>query len=96
MPLAVAKELGLPEDIVNVGGAIAHGHPIGATGAVHCHRLSSIPWARRTDARTVTLCIGGGGGSPWRSSGQRADSTVEVVTEIDRGEVDDVQGAARR
>ena len=33
--IAVAKDLGLPEDIVNVeGGAIAHGHPIGATGAV--------------------------------------------------------------
>ena len=31
---------GLPEDIVNVeGGAIAHGHPIGATGAVLTTRL---------------------------------------------------------
>ena len=38
--LAVAQELGLPEDIVNVeGGAIAHGHPIGATGAVLTTRL---------------------------------------------------------
>src|SRR6266481_1818827 len=35
VPLAVAQELSLPEDIINVeGGAIAHGHPIGATGAV--------------------------------------------------------------
>lgn len=35
VPLAVAKELGLPEDIINVeGGAIARGPPIGATGAV--------------------------------------------------------------
>ena len=33
--IAVAKDLGLSEEIVNVeGGAIAHGHPIGATGAV--------------------------------------------------------------
>lgn len=33
--IALTQELGLPEDIVNVeGGAIAHGHPIGATGAV--------------------------------------------------------------
>ena len=40
VPLAVAQELGLPEDIVNVdGGAIAHGHPIGATGAVLTTRL---------------------------------------------------------
>ena len=30
VPLAVLRELGQPEDIVNVdGGAIAHGHPIG-------------------------------------------------------------------
>ena len=40
VPLAIAQELGLPEDIVNVeGGAIAHGHPIGATGAVLTTRL---------------------------------------------------------
>ena len=32
--IVVARELGLPEDIVNVeGGAVAHGHPIGATSA---------------------------------------------------------------
>ena len=36
----MTRELGLPEDIVNVeGGAIAHGHPIGATGAVLTTRL---------------------------------------------------------
>jgi acetyl-CoA C-acetyltransferase len=40
VPLAVAQELGLPNDIMNVeGGAIAHGHPIGATGAVLTTRL---------------------------------------------------------
>ena len=40
VPLAVMQQLGLPEDIVNVeGGAIAHGHPIGATGAVLVTRL---------------------------------------------------------
>ena len=40
VPLAVLRELGLSEDIVNVeGGAIAHGHPIGATGAVLTTRL---------------------------------------------------------
>ena len=40
VPIAVARELGLPEDIVNVeGGAVAHGHPIGATGAVLTTRL---------------------------------------------------------
>ncbi|MCJ2142613.1 thiolase family protein [Methylobacterium sp. E-066] len=63
VPLAVARELGLPEDIVNVeGGAIAHGHPIGATGAVLTTRL--LHSMRRDGIRRglVTLCIGGGQG----------------------------------
>jgi acetyl-CoA C-acetyltransferase len=63
VPLAVAKELGLPEDIINVeGGAVAHGHPIGATGAVLTTRL--IHSMRRDGLKRgiVTLCIGGGQG----------------------------------
>ena len=61
--LAVVRELGLPEDIVNVeGGAIAHGHPIGASGAVLTTRL--IHSMRRDGLKrgVVTLCIGGGQG----------------------------------
>jgi acetyl-CoA C-acetyltransferase len=61
--LAVVRELGLPHDIVNVeGGAIAHGHPIGATGAVLTTRL--IHSLRRDGLKRgiVTLCIGGGQG----------------------------------
>jgi acetyl-CoA C-acetyltransferase len=61
--IVVARELGLPEDIVNVeGGAIAHGHPIGATGAVLTTRL--IHSMRRDGVKRgiVTLCIGGGQG----------------------------------
>jgi acetyl-CoA C-acetyltransferase len=63
VPLAVAQQLGLPEDIINVeGGAIAHGHPIGATGAVLTTRL--LHAMRRDGIRRgiVTLCIGGGQG----------------------------------
>ena len=63
VPLAIIKELGLPADIVNVeGGAIAHGHPIGATGAVLTTRL--LHSMRRDGLRrgVVTLCIGGGQG----------------------------------
>jgi acetyl-CoA C-acetyltransferase len=63
VPLAVLRDLGLPEDIANVdGGAIAHGHPIGATGAVLVTRLLH---SMRRDGLTrgvVTLCIGGGQG----------------------------------
>ena len=61
--LAVMGELGIPDDIVNVeGGAIAHGHPIGATGAILATRL--IHSMRRDGLKrgVVTLCIGGGQG----------------------------------
>jgi acetyl-CoA C-acetyltransferase len=63
VPLAVAKELGLPEDIINVeGGAIAHGHPIGATGAVLTTRLIHSMHRDGLKRGIVTLCIGGGQG----------------------------------
>ncbi len=63
VPLAVMAETGLSHNIVNVdGGAIAHGHPIGATGAVLLTRL--IHSMKRDGLRKglVTLCIGGGQG----------------------------------
>jgi acetyl-CoA C-acetyltransferase len=61
--IVVARELGLPDEIVNVdGGAVAHGHPIGATGAVLTTKL--IHSMRRDGLKRglVTLCIGGGQG----------------------------------
>lgn len=61
--LAVMSELGLPEDIVNVeGGAIAHGHPIGATGAILTTRLLHSMQRDNIKRGVVTLCIGGGQG----------------------------------
>jgi acetyl-CoA C-acetyltransferase len=61
--LVVARELGLPDDIVNVeGGAIAHGHPIGATGAVLTTRLLHAMRRDGLKRGLVTLCIGGGQG----------------------------------
>jgi len=63
VPLAVLRELGLPEDIVNgEGGAIAHGHPIGATGAVLTTRLLHSMQRDALKRGIVTLCIGGGQG----------------------------------
>ena len=63
VPLAVVRELGIDSERVNVdGGAIAHGHPIGATGAVLATRLA---WSMQRDGLrrgVVTLCIGGGQG----------------------------------
>jgi acetyl-CoA C-acetyltransferase len=61
--IALIQELGLPEDIVNVeGGAIAHGHPIGATGAILVTRLLHSMRRDRIRRGMVTLCIGGGQG----------------------------------
>ena len=61
--IVVARELGLPEDIVNVeGGAIAHGHPIGATGAILTTRLIHSMRRDGLSRGLVTLCIGGGQG----------------------------------
>jgi acetyl-CoA C-acetyltransferase len=57
------KDLHLPEENVNVnGGAIAMGHPLGATGAMLVSTV--IDELERRDARRalVTLCIGGGMG----------------------------------
>jgi len=63
IPLACLDELGFAEDVVNVeGGAIAHGHPIGASGAMLTTRL--LHSMRRDGIRRVivTLCISGGQG----------------------------------
>lgn len=63
VPLAVNAQLGFPEDIINVeGGAIAHGHPIGATGAVLTVRLLHSMARDGLRRGLVTLCIGGGQG----------------------------------
>jgi acetyl-CoA C-acetyltransferase len=63
VPLAIARELDLPEEIINVeGGAIAHGHPIGATGAILTVRLLHSMKRDGLSRGVVTLCIGGGQG----------------------------------
>jgi acetyl-CoA C-acetyltransferase len=56
-------EIGWSPEIVNVeGGAIAHGHPIGATGAVLTTRLLHAMKRDGIRRGMVTLCIGGGQG----------------------------------
>ncbi|MEM8569424.1 MAG: acetyl-CoA C-acetyltransferase [Pseudomonadota bacterium] len=61
--LAVNKDMGWDPDVVNVnGGAIAIGHPIGASG---CRVLNTLLFEmKRRDAKKgiATLCIGGGMG----------------------------------
>lgn len=61
--LACLREIGFAEDVVNVeGGAIAHGHPIGASGAVLTTRLLHSMKRDGCKRGIVTLCIGGGQG----------------------------------
>ena len=61
--LSVAKELGFNMDIVNVnGGAIALGHPVGASGARILVTLLHEMKKRNVKKGLATLCIGGGMG----------------------------------
>ncbi|MDA8243988.1 MAG: acetyl-CoA C-acyltransferase, partial [Elusimicrobia bacterium] len=61
--LSVAKELGFNNDIVNVnGGAIALGHPVGASGARVLVTLLHEMKKRGVKKGLATLCIGGGMG----------------------------------
>ena len=61
--IAVIKELKLPEEIVNVnGGAIALGHPIGASGTRILVTLIHELIRQNKNKGCATLCIGGGMG----------------------------------
>ena len=62
--LAVIRELGLDEDRVNPnGGAIALGHPLGATGAKLTATLLHELKRRGERYGIVTMCVGGGMGA---------------------------------
>ncbi|MGN6109251.1 MAG: acetyl-CoA C-acyltransferase, partial [Kofleriaceae bacterium] len=63
VPLQTARELGIDPDRINVnGGAIALGHPLGATGAILLNTaLDELERANKSTA-LITLCIGGGMG----------------------------------
>jgi acetyl-CoA C-acetyltransferase len=61
--LAVIRELGLNPDLVNAnGGAIALGHPIGASGARILVSLLHEMEKRGVNKGLATLCVGGGQG----------------------------------
>jgi acetyl-CoA C-acetyltransferase len=63
VPMRFMKELGVPHDKVNVnGGAIALGHPLGATGAMLLGTLLDELERRKLRRGLVTLCVGGGMG----------------------------------
>jgi acetyl-CoA C-acetyltransferase len=61
--LRFVKDMGLPLDRVNVnGGAIAMGHPLGATGAMLVGTLLDELERRNLRYGLATLCVGGGMG----------------------------------
>ncbi len=61
--LNAMKELGIPREKVNIkGGAIAIGHPLGASGARLAGTLSRILQQTKKERGMATLCVGGGQG----------------------------------
>ncbi|MGZ5235497.1 MAG: acetyl-CoA C-acyltransferase, partial [Caldimonas sp.] len=63
VPMRFMREMGVPPEKVNVnGGAIAMGHPLGATGAMLVGTLLDELERRKLKRGLVTLCVGGGMG----------------------------------
>ncbi|MCA0324539.1 MAG: acetyl-CoA C-acetyltransferase [Proteobacteria bacterium] len=63
VPMKFMKAFGVPHDKVNVnGGAIAMGHPLGATGAMILSTLIDELHRRQLRYGLATLCVGGGMG----------------------------------
>ena len=63
VPMKFMKDMGVPHDKVNVnGGAIAMGHPLGATGAMILGTLIDELHRRGLRYGLATLCVGGGMG----------------------------------
>ncbi|MFP2958182.1 acetyl-CoA C-acetyltransferase [Myxococcus sp. 1LA] len=61
--LKYQKELGIPDEKLNVnGGAIAMGHPLGATGAMILGTMVDELERRKARRAVITLCVGGGMG----------------------------------
>jgi acetyl-CoA C-acetyltransferase len=63
VPMRFMREMGVPHEKVNVnGGAIALGHPLGATGAMLLGTLLDELERRKLKRGLITLCVGGGMG----------------------------------
>ncbi len=63
VPMRFMREMNVPHDKVNVnGGAIAMGHPLGATGAMLLGTLLDELELRQLKRGLITLCVGGGMG----------------------------------
>jgi acetyl-CoA acyltransferase len=61
--LAVVRSMGIDEERLNLdGGAIALGHPLGASGARITGKAASLLQRERKALALATMCIGGGQG----------------------------------
>ena len=70
--LACVKELGLDKSKLNInGGAIALGHPLGATGAILAVKTAYLLKENPGSTGLVTLCIGGGQGAALLMRGRK-------------------------
>jgi acetyl-CoA C-acetyltransferase len=94
---AVNKDMGWNPDIVNVnGGAIAIGHPIGASGARVLNTLLFEMGRRDAKKGLATLCIGGGMGvSPCAWSGSVLGTIPFFLAPTHVGERTEVRGWCR-
>ena len=64
VPLKTMRDIGMNHDTVNVnGGAIALGHPLGATGAMLIGTVLDELERRGKTTGLITMCIGGGMGT---------------------------------
>jgi acetyl-CoA acyltransferase len=85
--VAVVRQLGLDEERTNVnGGAIALGHPLGATGAKLTVQILSELARRDAKYGLVTMCVGGGQGAAgvieWLGGRQPVrEASVQTVRE---------------
>ena len=62
--IPVIRDLGISEDILNIdGGAIALGHPLGASGARITGKLASLMQREGKALGLATMCVGGGQGT---------------------------------
>ncbi len=62
--IPVLRDLGIRESIVNLdGGAIALGHPLGASGARITGKLASLMQREKKSLGLATMCVGGGQGA---------------------------------
>jgi acetyl-CoA acyltransferase len=81
--VAVVRRLGLDEERTNVnGGAIALGHPLGATGAKLTVQVLSELARREERYGLVTMCVGGGQGAAgvieWLGGRQQAAAQEQL------------------